>query len=141
MNKKLLVDKLSRTAILPTRAYDKALAYDLYADKIEENPCHFGTIIKVHTGIAIQFPDGFGGLIRDRSSMAFNGYSVVGGVIDEDYRGEITVVLKKDSWMENPKKGDKVAQLLLIPTPKAKVEESSLTETKRGKKGFGSTGK
>lgn len=141
MNKKLLVNKLKRTAILPTRAYEKALAYDLYADRVEEQPCHSGIIIKVHTGIAIQFPDGFGGLIRDRSSMAFNGYFVVGGVIDEDYRGEITVMLRKETWMNNPKRGDKVAQLLLIPTPKAKVEESSLTETKRGKKGFGSSGR
>jgi dUTP pyrophosphatase len=138
----LKIKRLTKSALLPTRSYGDALAYDLYANKTEEVPTHMGDIIKIHTGIAIGFPKGYGGLVCDRSGMALKGYFVVAGVIDEDYTGEIMVIMRKEKWLSNPNKGDKVAQLILLPTPHFEVvETATLPETTRGKKGFGSSGK
>ena len=143
----LKVKRLDKRAILPTRAYDSALGYDLYAleDTFVPKWSEKGDIgiAKVRTGIAIEFPEGWGGFIKDRSSVATKRRLVcVAGVIDGDYRGEIIVCLENHSG-ENQliKAGEKIAQLVLVPIanfPVVEVEE--LSETARGKKGFGSTG-
>lgn len=98
--------------------------------------------IKVNTGIAIEIPKGYVGLIRDRSSFGAKGIIVCGGVIDSSYRGELIVCLRNVS--ENNytiNKGDKVAQLVIVlcNTPTL-VEVNELDETERGDNGFGSTG-
>jgi dUTP pyrophosphatase len=122
------------------------LGYDLYA--IEDFHLQVGIPAKIRTGIAIEFNPFWGGVIKDRSSMAAKGITVSGGVIDSGYRGEIMVILTLN-YKENKcyssfiYPGDKIAQLILHPAntiyPFEVVEE--LNESERGEKGFGSTGR
>jgi dUTP pyrophosphatase len=101
-----------------------------------------GDVHKVGTGVAVELPSGSVGLLWDRSSMGAKGVRVLGGVIDEGYRGEIKVVLSnvgRDTI--HIKKGDKIAQFLIQPIMHMSVEEvETLTEASRGEKGFGSSG-
>ena len=96
----------------------------------------------IRTGIAIQLPEGYGAIIKDRSSLASKGLHVVAGVIDNGYRGEI--IVKMVNLTDKPifiEEGSKIAQLILIPIVDCRVVESNrLTETERGSKGFGSSG-
>ena len=119
------VKKLTDTATLPTKAHDTDLGYDLYCDgdtRLYPN----GVVTKIPTGIAIELPFGYGALIRDRSSVATKQeLIVVAGVIDGDYRGEVIVA------MNNPgvhsatfNHGDKIAQLILIPTTNFPIVET-----------------
>ena len=146
----LKVLKLSEDAIVPTRAYKTSLAYDLYAVfdmKILTDGAsnlRMPAIVKVRTGIAMEFPKGYGAKLECRSSLGKIGVSILGGVIDEDYRGEIMVMLMVQSpeFLPEIKKGDKIAQLILVPTPTFEIEEvTELSSTDRGTNGFGSTGK
>ncbi len=99
------------------------------------------------TGLAIEIPEGYVGLIFPRSSIStvnqFLTNSV--GVIDSNYRGEIRFRFKRaDMKLESYKYsvGDRVGQLIIIPYPQVKlIEVSELTSTNRGTDGFGSTGK
>lgn len=121
------------------------LGYDLYA--LNDAILRPGYSNAVGTGIAIEFNPYWGGLIKDRSSMALRDVTVSGGVIDSGYRGEIKVILTYHDTEEynsyRIKAGDKIAQLVLHPAntiyPMEVVEE--LNETDRGEKGFGSSGK
>jgi dUTP pyrophosphatase len=98
----------------------------------------------VSTGIAFAIPDGFVGLIWDRSSVAAkHGVHCLGGVIDSGYRGEVKIVMVNlgDADFEI-KKNDRIAQLLIQPMVRANLRETEkLDETDRGMGGFGSTGK
>lgn len=105
---------------------------------------HPHKMTKVHTGLAIKTPDGFGCFIKDRSSWASNGIVTFGGVIDEGYTGEIIVIMYNfgdTTYRLQP--GEKMAQCVLIPTSSnIRCQESkSLVKTNRGSNGFGSTGK
>lgn len=101
-------------------------------------------INKIKTGIKIQIPEGYYGQILGRSSLAVAGISVVGGVIDSDYRGEILVLLQalEDGFKINS--GDRIAQLALIKIYEGELKEVDnpeiLSNTDRGSGGFGSTG-
>jgi dUTP pyrophosphatase len=100
-----------------------------------------GKMIK--TGIALAIPQGFVGLVADRSSLAKRGLKTAGGVIDAGYRGEIHIVMWNVSKeVFELKKGERLAQLMVIPiaTP-AVVEVDLLDDTARGAKGFGSSGR
>lgn len=136
---KLKVKKLSETAKLPTKAHPTDLGYDIYADEtVSLNP-HFPT--KIKTGIAVGFPEGWGGFIKDRSSMASKGFSVIGGVIDQAYIGELSVVMTHTNGNMFINKGDKIAQLVPIPLTNWPIfEVEDLGQTDRGEKGFGSSG-
>lgn len=134
--------RLSDSAKLPTKAHLGDLGYDLYAN---EGAAVFPNETKVvKTGIAIQFPEGYGGFIKDRSSVATKkGLFTVAGVIDNGYIGEICIALYNgtDSLI-HVAPGEKIAQLVLIPTVDFDVEEvEELTSAdQRGDGGFGSTG-
>ena len=103
-----------------------------------------GERILVKTGIQVEIPEGHFGNIKDRSGNAFNhGIHVLGGVIDENYRGEIGVILvnlsKKDFKIN---KNDRVAQMIISEYKKVNIEHvQELNETNRNKDGFGSSGK
>lgn len=135
------VKRLNTQAILPTRSYEEAAAYDLYALESAMLTPHVRVTVK--TGIAMQIPKGHVGLVRDRSSMGKQGITVVGGVIDSDYRGELMVMLVNlvhQSVVILP--GDKIAQILILPVHTPELEEVvELDASSRGDKGFGSTGK
>lgn len=134
----LKIKKLTNTAILPTKAHASDLGYDLYADEtvlIDDQ-----TVFKIKTGIAIGFPSNWGCFIKDRSSMASKGFSVIGGVIDSGYVGEISVIMIYKRGTTYINKGDKIAQLVPIPLTNFEIEQvEELEQTDRGEKGFGST--
>lgn len=104
-----------------------------------------GAIVRVPTGWCVEIPPGFEGQIRARSSIAGKGIIVPNapGTVDWDYRGEIQVLLmnltRDDFDIDH---GDRIAQLVICPVEKAKIEVVDvLTKTQRGSGGFGSTGK
>jgi dUTP pyrophosphatase len=151
---KLKVKKLHPDATLPTYGSKQAAAMDLYALN-SGGLCH-GEKVIIHTGIALEIPQGYFGLIRLRSGVSWeHGLVLVSsGVVDEDYRGEIQVRVAKlatgGSAQPTPaspfhwgfNQGDRVAQMVLLPYPVVTVEEvRELGETQRGEGGFGSTGK
>ena len=133
--------RLSTEATLPTRAHADDAGLDLYGLEDVLLEPQQGKVAR--TGIALALPKGFVGQVADRSSLAKRGVKTAGGIIDAGYRGEIQIVLWNVS--NTPiqlKRGERVAQLLIIPvaTP-AVVEVQTLDETQRGGKGFGSSGK
>lgn len=132
------VKKLKQSAILPERANSYAAGYDLYLPR--DTSLEVG-LNKVRIGIAMQIPHGYYGRIACRSSMAKCGMTVEAGVVDEDYRGEIMVLLRVREAMEL-KRGWKIAQMVITPyaTPEI-VEVDELGETERGSGAFGSTDK
>jgi dUTP pyrophosphatase len=138
--------KVKRTvlhAILPEKAHAGDLGYDLFA--ADQVAIHAGETVLVPTGISIEFPNGYGALIRDRSSVATKrGLFVVAGVIDNGYTGEIKVALHNSTeGFQTIYRGDKIAQLILIPTVDFQVElvDEIISNDGRGENGFGSTGK
>ena len=137
------VKKLTKSARLPKKAHAGDLGYDLFAD--EEISIWCGATTLVSTGIAIEFPEGYGGLIKDRSSIATKrNLFTVAGVIDNGYTGEIKVAIYNASdGYEVIRKGEKFAQLVLVPTTDFQVEQVDelISADKRGDAGFGSTGK
>ena len=139
------VKRLGNTAKFPVRAHDDDAGWDLYSNT-PDFIIHPGEGACINTGIAIDIPSGYFGLIRDRSGLASLGIFVAGGVIDSGYRGEVRVVVHRkdecgpiDMVIE---RGDRIAQLLILPVPEVKwVEVDELDETDRGTNGFGSTGR
>lgn len=137
---KLVVEKLLSHVKTPTKAHPTDLGIDLYCprDVILEPGVN-----KINLQIRLHLPTGFGALLRDRSSMASKGIFIVGGVIDENYRGDIIAVFF-NSNTESIRflEGDKVAQLLLLPTYSVNIIEGAISiDTDRGTGGFGSSGK
>lgn len=148
MKDTLKIKKVTDTAKIPTKAYPTDLGYDLYADETVE--IWFMQTVKIRTGIAVGFPDGWAGFIKDRSSMASKQLVTTGGVIDNSYIGELSVIMtytnvdpmnEEDDYNKvTIKKGDKIAQLVPIPVTNFLIEEvSDLAPTDRGEKGFGSS--
>ena len=98
----------------------------------------------VSTGIALEIPSGFVGLIWDKSGLSIkNGLKTLGGVVDAGYRGEVKVGIVNLSNEDYAlQAGDKVAQMLIQKVEQPVVEEvDELSDTSRGTGGFGSTGK
>ena len=135
------VKKLSEGATLPKYIREGDAAMDLYAsEKIILNP---NTRAIIPTGIAMAIPKGYVGLIWDRSGMAIKqGIKSMGGVIDENYRGEIGVILHNLSTEPlTIEPGMRIAQMLIQEVhQKQLIEVDSLDETERGENAFGSSG-
>lgn len=137
--------KLHNNAIVPTYGTPCAAGADLYAlpdGDVEVKP---GDTVLIHTGIAVQIPDGFAGFIFARSGIATKrGLAPANkvGVIDSDYRGEIMVSIHNHSGVtQTVASGERVAQLVIMPYVKAEFCEcDALNETERASGGFGSTG-
>lgn len=139
---KLKVKKLRKDAIVPKYSHHDDAGFDLFTP--ENVILKKGERIGVPTGIAMEIPEGYVGLIWDKSGLAIkNGMKTLGGVIDSTYRGEVIVGMinlsKEDYIFE---KGHKVAQMIIQKKETVDFEEcSELSDTKRGCDGFGSTGK
>jgi dUTP pyrophosphatase len=135
------VKKESQTAKTPTRSTWGAAGFDLYANETTSIPPHGRAL--VNTGIAIALPEGTYGRIAPRSGLAVK-YSIDtgAGVIDEDYRGVVKILLVNHSDTALAiKPGERVAQLIVERISLAPmIEVEALSETKRGESGFGSTG-
>ncbi|KAL4660722.1 deoxyuridine 5'-triphosphate nucleotidohydrolase, mitochondrial isoform X1 [Arapaima gigas] len=134
--------KLSENATVPTRGSTKAAGYDLYSAYNYTVPPLDKAVVM--TDIQIALPAGCYGRVAPRSGLAAKNFIDVGaGVVDEDYRGNVGVVLfnfGKESF--EVKKGDRVAQLICERICYPELEQlESLDETVRGSGGFGSTGR
>lgn len=143
---KIAVKKLDPKAILPTYGSREAAGADLYACLEEGVTIEAGETLFIPTGLAMEVPKGYAGLVFARSSMgAKRGLAPANkvGVIDSDYRGEIRVVLHnhgKEAQRIEP--GERIAQFLIVPVLNPIYEEvATLSDTERGSGGFGSTGK
>mgnify|MGYP001277896647 CR=1 FL=1 len=141
--------KLSPEAKLPEKNNDSDSGFDLFILKDEDFKgevfvLESGKRKVFSTGIALQLPAGFGMLVKDRSSGAVkDGIHTLAGVIDNGYRGEIKICLVNLSDKSRVfSKGQKVAQGVLHYVPVCDVKEvKELSDTERGNKGFGSSGK
>ena len=133
------VELLDNRAKVPTRATPFAAGLDLYS--LEAGVVPPNQTYRIATGVAIEIPTGYVGLIWPRSGMASRfGMDILGGVIDSDYRGEIIVMVKtlKECHFTY---GDRIAQLIIQPVSNFEVVRSPyLSGTERGTDGFGSTG-
>ena len=134
--------KLHPAAVMPIRATEGAAGFDLTAVT-----CRYGDNGKVFydTGIAVEIPTGYAGLVFQRSSVYKTGLMLCNavGVIDADYRGSIQFVFRINYGSCSPYQvGDKIGQIVFVPIPDVElVEADELSETVRGAGGYGSTGK
>lgn len=128
--------ELLENGILPKRQTSGSAAIDLFAPF----PLALQAgLHKIPLRVKIQLPPNTFGSIRCRSSLAKQDISVEAGVIDEDYRGELKLLLRVRSKALLVPKGHAIAQLIVHPYLKPAIEEASLDETKRGDGSFGST--
>ena len=164
---KIRAKRLSDTAKLPTYGSEKAACCDLYCDLrvdkcIDLNPANvdfkhmeysgdcFDRVhiaphetIKLPTGWAFQPPEGYMLQILQRSGLASKGLIPLGGILDEDYTGEVIVIMLNttDKYL-SINNGDRIAQMAIRPYYQGEFEEvDELDETERGDGAFGSTGK
>ena len=144
---KVKVKKLNARATLPTYGSPQAAGADLYA-LIEGDTLEIaaGETKLIGTGLAIEIPEGYVGLVYARSGLATKrGLAPANkvGVIDSDYRGELKVALYNQSGApQTIAAGERIAQLVIAPYLTASFEEATeLADSTRGAGGFGSTGK
>lgn len=145
MKEKVNVKKLREGAKIPCYGSAFAAGADLYACAEQPIEIKSGQTVLVATGIAMEIPEGYAGLIYARSGLATkNGLAPANkvGVVDSDYRGEILVSLHNHSQVDAVvEPGERIAQMVIAPYLTAEfclTEE--LSETVRGAGGFGSTG-
>merc|ERR1712183_158268 len=137
----LQVAKLSEHATIPTRGSFSAAGYDLYSAMDVTIPARGKGLVK--TDIQIKVPHGTYGRVAPRSGLAWKHHIDIGaGVVDEDYRGNIGVVMFNHASVDfEVKAGDRIAQLVCERIAYPEIQElPSLDVTERGEGGFGSTG-
>ncbi len=147
MTEKVRIKKLNSRAIIPTYSSAYAAGADLFA-------CTDGETVEIaphetkfiHTGIALEVPIGYAGLIYARSGAACKrGLAPANkvGVVDSDYRGEVMVALHNHSSVaQSVEDGERIAQMVIAPYLTAEfIEADCLDDTERGSGGFGSTGR
>lgn len=138
------VQKLRPDAILPVYGSASAAGADL--SSVETRTIAPGETALIHTGLALEIPEGYGGFIFARSGLATKrGLAPANkvGVIDADYRGEILISLFNQSASpQTIEQGERIAQLVLLACPQARFcEAERLSATIRAEGGFGSTDK
>jgi len=137
--------KLHKDAQLPTYATPGSAGMDLYACNDETITLWPGTeALLIPTGLAMELPPGYEAQIRPRSGLSLKGLSVANspGTVDEDFRGEVKVIMRNHGHTFQIHKGDRIAQMVIVPVQQAVIEEvEELSDTQRGVGGFGSTGK
>lgn len=138
------IKKMSENAIMPEYASVGSAGADLY-NASGEVTVGAGESVAIGTGIAMQIPEGYVGLVYARSGLACkSGLAPANkvGVIDSDYRGEIKVVLYNHSKeARTVASGERIAQIVIAPFIRCEFEEGEIDSTQRGEGGFGSTGK
>ncbi|MDD5290866.1 MAG: dUTP diphosphatase [Patescibacteria group bacterium] len=141
LNKPVLkIERIKPNAKLPQRTHEGDAGLDLYAaDYYSLLP---GESIVVSTGIKMAIPEGYAGLIWDKSGVAKSGIHTTAGVIDSNYRGEILVnMINLSEDIYNIAPGQKIAQILIQPAPNLEIKEDKINdETERNNNGFGSSG-
>lgn len=146
MTQQVRIKKLHPDAVIPTYGTPFAAGADLYACMDSAVTIEPGQTQFIHTGLAVEIPVGFAGLVYARSGLACKkGIAPANkvGVIDADYRGEIMVALHNhSSEAVTIESCERIAQLVITPFLTAQFEETDeLGDTERGEGGFGSTGR
>lgn len=139
------IKKINENAVIPTYGSEFSAGADLYACNGEDTAIGPHKTVMIHTGLAMEIPEGYVGLVCARSGLASKrGLAPANkvGVIDSDYRGELMVALHNHSDEEAVvEDGERIAQLVIIPYLAAEFAvKDELEETVRGTGGFGSTG-
>ncbi|MBQ8651578.1 MAG: dUTP diphosphatase [Alphaproteobacteria bacterium] len=141
----LKIKRLNNDAVIPTYGSKESAGIDLYANIKNSITIVSGAINVIPTGMSIEIPNGFFGMVCSRSGLAAkHGLFVLNspGVIDSDYRGEIMVIManySNNNFIVEPK--FKIAQLIITKFEKITIKESDvLSDTERGTGGLGSTG-
>jgi dUTP pyrophosphatase len=135
--------KLHPGAVIPYIATEGSVGFDLTAIEVHQDVGY--EVIEIDTGIAVQIPTGYVGMLVPRSSVYKTGLSLCNscGIIDSDYRGSIKAkfynIVGYAGFGFNL--GDRFAQLVVVPCLTTSVEVDELNETVRGSGGFGSSGK
>ena len=134
--------KLHPDAVMPKRATDGSAGFDLTA---VWQTWKDGGKVHYDTGIAVEIPAGYVGLVFQRSSVYKTGLmlSCCVGVIDSDFRSSISMIFNVGYGGCSPYQvGDRIGQIVFVPVPAVElVESDELSETARGAGGYGSTGK
>lgn len=143
---KVRIKKLNERAVIPTYGSAGSAGGDLYSAEENDITVAPGQTAFIGTGLAVEIPQGLVGLVYARSGLACKkGLAPANkvGVIDSDYRGEIKVALyNHGKESQTVAKGERIAQLVIAPFVFAEYEETDdLSDTVRGKGGFGSTGR
>ena len=139
---KIKIKKLNQEAKLPSYAHEGDVGMDLHS--LEDYELKPGERKIFFLGFGMEFPTGNAAIVKDKGSLPKNGgIHTMGGVYDAGYRGEYNVNLinlGQEPYKVN--KGDKIAQLIIMPVTIAKLEEvDNLSDSDRGSGRFGSTGK
>lgn len=137
---KVRFKKITPSAVIPTKAHPSDAGFDLTATSMRED----GDVVVYGTGLAVEIPFGYVGLVFPRSSVYKKDLMLTNsvGVVDSGYRGEILVKFRKTADGGKYEVGDRIAQLIIIPYPAIEFEEAEeLTSSDRGEGGFGSSGK
>lgn len=140
------VKKLKPDATVPTMGSKFAAGADLYSAEDADVVIGPGETKFIGTGLAMEIPEGYVGLVYARSGLACKrGLAPANkvGVVDSDYRGEIKVALHNhEKEAQTVEKGERIAQMVIAPYLSVNYEEAdALSETERGEGGFGSTGR
>lgn len=136
------VKKVDEQAITPRYAHDTDAGMDFFALEDAVIPAHQSA--SVRTGIAVEIPTGYVGLVWDKSGLASkHGITTMAGVIDAGFRGELRFIVFNTTDEDYTfRAGEKVAQMLIQEFEHVGiVEVEKLSDTERGERGFGSTGK
>ena len=145
MNGEIKIKKLDERATIPSYGSEYAAGFDLYAVLDEDIVIKSHETVLVKTGLSMEIPIGYAGMIFARSGLATKkGLAPANkvGVVDSDYRGEVMVALHNHSNEDQTiSHGERIAQMVVMPFYKAEfIEVEELSNTERGTGGFGSTG-
>lgn len=139
---KIRFKKLHQDAQQPKKAHNTDAGFDLTATSIHVN----GSLVEYGTGIAVEIPEGYVGLVFPRSSICKKTIHLTNsvGVIDSGYRGEVMAKFRLDA-LDEPisiyNVGERIAQLIIMPIPSVTFQEAEeLSDSDRGTGGYGSTG-
>ena len=137
---KIKLKKLHKDAVLPNFAHPGDVGLDMYS--LEDYELKPGESRVFMTGFAMEFPEGYGAFVMDKSSTSKVKIKTLGGVFDAGYRGEYNanlINLGLESFSIT--KGQKIAQLVILPVESPEIEiVEELADSARGEGGFGSTG-
>ena len=142
----LKIKRLSENAIMPIRAHEGDAGIDLTCTRITQELNECGQLILVyHTDLAVEIPEGYVGLLFQRSSVSNKSIMMTNcvGVIDYCFRGELTGKFRSTTDVVPAvyQPGERFAQLVIVPYLALEIEEvANLSETDRGENGYGSTG-
>jgi dUTP pyrophosphatase len=137
----LKIKKFSETATMPFYATEGSAAFDLTVDRRDILP---QGQVKVYFGVGFEIPQGYVGVIAPRSSVCKTAFILANsiGIIDSDYRDEVSAVFDIVRNGHQYEVGERAAQMMIMPFSQCNlVEVNELNETKRGTGGYGSTGR